>query len=332
LTGRTCAKLIWTCRAGLRFDPDVFVGYHLIPNSSAALIAARLFRRPACYQMTSGPIEVIGGGYRVTENPVLSRLGRPWPILERLATAVVGSFDLVIVRGREAQRFVAERAAPPRVGIVPGSVDLARFTNPPPHRPYDLVFVGQLVARKMPLLFVDTAAAVRDKHPDVRVVIVGDGPMRDEVRQRVSEHGLGDNVAMLGQRADVATLLGQSRIFMLPSRNEGLSIAMAEAMICGVVPVVSNVGDLKDLVVDDETGFLIDDNDAAAFAAPIVRLLDDPALVNRLSVQASAAARAYNGLDRVAQLWASHLGAVGAALAATPSPPAAVLEAYEGRR
>jgi len=93
VSGRTVSKLIWTIVVGKRSDADLFIGYHVIPNATIALVAARVLGRAACYQMTGGPIELIGGGYQATENGVVGHLGRPSARLERLAFAAAGAFD-----------------------------------------------------------------------------------------------------------------------------------------------------------------------------------------------------------------------------------------------
>jgi glycosyltransferase involved in cell wall biosynthesis len=146
--GRPLAKLVRLVELGRRERPDLYMGYHLIPNSVIALVASRLFARPSCYQMTAGPNEVEGGGFR-NDNAVLSRLQRPSQLLERLALAVVREFDLVVVRGAGAERFLAERGVS-RIAVIRGSVDPDRFA-PAPERPYHLLYVGQLIERKQPL-------------------------------------------------------------------------------------------------------------------------------------------------------------------------------------
>jgi glycosyltransferase involved in cell wall biosynthesis len=219
---------------------------------------------------------------------------------------VAKQFDLVVVRGGEARRFVQERAAPPLVEIVPGSVDLTRFADPSGARTYDAVFVAQLVARKQPLLFVDAVRKVMDRR-QIRAAILGDGPLMDDVRRRIAELGLENSIELHGRTKDVGPILARSRIFVLPSRSEGLSIAMAEAMICGAVPVVADVGDLRDLVKEGETGYLIAHDDARLYADRIERILSDPAECERLSQNAARAAKANNGLDEVTARWGRHL-------------------------
>jgi glycosyltransferase involved in cell wall biosynthesis len=304
IVGRAVARLAWTIVVGVRAKPDLYMGYHIIPNSLIALVAARLLSRPACYQMTSGPAEVDGGGYR-SDNPFLGRLRQPSGFLERLAMSVVRQFDLVVVRGAGARRFLAERGVN-RVAIITGSVDRDRL-RPSAERPYHLLSVGQLIERKRPLEFLEIAAAVARDVPGLRAAMVGDGPLMSQLRVRAGELGVAEQVELCGQMGEVEELLGRSRVFVLSSRNEGLSIAMAEAMMSGAVPVVTDVGDLRDLVRHGVNGYLVAAGDCQEFVCVITNLLRDEELWSRLSQAAIESARTHTGLDHVAELWATHL-------------------------
>jgi glycosyltransferase involved in cell wall biosynthesis len=304
IAGRALAKLVWTVIVGFHARPHLYMGYHIIPNSLIALTTARLFSRPACYQMTSGPAEVDGGGFR-SDNPILSRLGRPSAVLERLAVRVVRQFDLVVVRGSGARRYLTERGVSD-VAVITGGVDPGRFRSHS-QKPYHLLYVGQLIERKRPLEFLEVAAAVVREVPGLRVAMVGDGPMMSRLRTRAGELGISEHVEFHGQKSDVEEFLGRSRVFLLNSRNEGLSIAMAEAMMSGAVPVVADVGDLGDLVRNGVNGYLVAGGDVQEFVRVVTNLLVDEGLSNRLSLAAAESARAHTGLNQVAELWATHL-------------------------
>lgn len=305
--GRTLAKLGCLLLVGLRYRPGVYMGYHVVPGGVLALIAARVYGRPACYQMTGGPVEVVGGGFSA-ENPVLARLGRPRPRLERLALRLVREFDQVVVRGRGARAYLVARGMPTAaVAIIPGSVDPRPLVQRP-ERAIDLVFVGRLAELKQPLQFVEILAAVVAMRPATCGVMVGGGPLETAVRERAAALGVADRLQLAGQSDQVADVLTRSRVFVLTSRSEGLSIAMAEAMMAGVVPVVAAVGDLADLVCDGVSGYLVAPNDVTAFARRAVGVLDEPALWSSLSEAAAAAARQHVGLDHVSALWRTQLG------------------------
>lgn len=303
--GRPLSRALWAVLVGFRERPDLFMGYHIIPNSVSALLAARVLGRPACYQMTGGPIEIEGGGIG-SENSWLTRLRGPSPTLERLGIAATREFDLVVVRGSSARRWVESQGPRGRVEVVPGSVD-PEEVRPRPERSIDLLYVGRFTETKRPLHFVEIAAAVAADRPDLCAVMIGEGPLLEEARARARTLGVLDRIEFRGRQTEVADDLGRSRVFVLTSRTEGLSIAMAEAMVAGAVPVVARVGDLSDLVRDGENGYLVDVDDHARFVECARLLLAEPTLRERLSRAARESATAYVGLDQVSATWRRHL-------------------------
>ena len=126
------------------------------------------------------------------------------------------------------------------------------------------------------------AALVRRSVPDVRFLLVGQGPLEGQVRREAERLGLGDTVIFAGFREDVPRLAAALDVFALSSRHEGLSIALMEAMALGRPPVVTSVGGLPELVTHDRHGLLVPPGDPAALAAGIVTVLQDPALAERL--------------------------------------------------
>jgi glycosyltransferase involved in cell wall biosynthesis len=302
---RQVSKLLWAFAWALRRRPDLYMGFHIAPNALTALVLGRLFGRPTCYQMTGGPVELLGGGID-SENQLLTRLRKPSARLERLALRAASRFDLVVVRGESARRFLGERGVTARSAIIPGSVDLRRIAASE-ERGYDLIFVGRLTETKRPLEFLEIAAQVARSRPTLRALVVGEGPLLPDARRLAASLGLDGCLELVGRRSDVAKLLARSRVFVLTSRSEGLSIAMAEAMCAGVVPVVSDVGELAELVRDGENGYLVAAGDRAGFVARILGLLQDAALWRRLSLAAADTAHTRVGLARISELWAGAL-------------------------
>src|SRR6185369_4829766 len=95
------------------------------------------------------------------------------------------------------------------------------------------------------------------RRPSLRVVIAGRGPLLELLKRQVKKDQLESVVRFVGHVEKVERLLTRSRVFLLTSRSEGLSIALAEAMMAGAVPVVPDVGDLSELVIDGKTGWLV---------------------------------------------------------------------------
>jgi glycosyltransferase involved in cell wall biosynthesis len=154
-----------------------------------------------------------------------------------------------------------------------------------------------LVARLVPLkridLFVETIARVAAQVPSIRAVIIGSGPMLEPGRAQAQALGLDGQLRFLGHEPDVFAWLARAKVFLLPSDTEGVSISLIEAMMCGAVPVASDVGDLADVVQHGVSGFLVRDRTADAFAAPIVELLRQEPRRELLSAAAKRTAEGF---------------------------------------
>jgi glycosyltransferase involved in cell wall biosynthesis len=295
------------------------MGYHILPCAVIALVAARLFGRPACYQVTSGPLELEGGGWHA-ENRLLTALGGPSEVIARLAADVLRAFESVVVRGHQAAAYVRRLGFERDLAIITGSVEPTVAWQDFAARPIDIAFVGRLTEYKRPDRFLAVVAAVVAELPAVRAVIIGDGPDAPALRADVAKRGLAANVEFLGQRADVDRLLAATKVFVLTSRWEGLSIAMLEAMAAGAVPVVADVGDLRDAIRQGVNGFVVPEGDIGAYAETTVLLLRQAEMWRACSMQAAELALARSGTDAVAELWRRQLRGL---LAARDAPHAA---------
>jgi glycosyltransferase involved in cell wall biosynthesis len=305
LISRAGAKAIWMILAGLRYRPDLYMGYYLAPGACTALVTGRLLGRPSCYQMTGGPVEIAGGGVGAIES-VSRLLGQPSATIESLAFRVARQFDLVAVRGNRAKEYLESHAVKGSVVVITGSVETRR-EPPQNHRERHLIFVGRLTPIKQVHQFVEIVSLLKDTTPDVKAAVVGDGPLMPDLRALTSRLGVESNVEFLGKRKDVDALLARSRVFVLTSQSEGLSIAMAEAMCAGAVPVVADIGELRDLVIDGENGYLIEPNNVGEYARKVRVLLQDSALWTQFSLKAIEAAREHCGIDIISEKWRQHL-------------------------
>jgi glycosyltransferase involved in cell wall biosynthesis len=146
--------------------------------------------------------------------------------------------------------------------------------------------VGRLTYQKAPEHFV--AAMVCLERPDVVGVWVGGGPLAQQVADLAARSAARARVLFVGEREDVRELLPAFDVFALPSRYEGLPVAVAEAMACGVPVVATAVNAMSDLVVPGRTGLLVPPERPAVMAAAIAYLLEHPAEAERLAQAAQA--------------------------------------------
>jgi glycosyltransferase involved in cell wall biosynthesis len=174
---------------------------------------------------------------------------------DRGTEALIGRFataGLATSRGAAASLFGERWEADGRWRVVPCGIDLEPFARPVDRQatrarlglPPDALVVGH-VGRFAPMknhaVLVDVFARVRDRRPDARLLLVGDGPLRDKIERKVDALGLREAVVFAGSRADVPELLrGAMDVFVFPSVYEGLGLAIVEAQAAGLPCVIAN--------------------------------------------------------------------------------------------
>ena len=141
-------------------------------------------------------------------------------------------------------------------------------------------------------------AMPRLRRRDARLVIVGDGPQRGALEAQVAQLGLGERVLFAGQRTDVACWLAALDVFVLPSyANEGVPQALLQAMLVGVPCVTTDAGAIPEIARHGETACIVPREDAAALAAAIDGVLDDPAASAAIAERARAFVLPRFGID-----------------------------------
>ncbi len=160
---------------------------------------------------------------------------------------------------------------------------------PDPLRGTDTVLfgtVGRLAAVKSQKTLVDAFADLCELRPEQRerlgLVLVGEGPMQDELEALVARRGIADRCWFAGDRDDVDRLLPELDVFVLPSLNEGISNTVLEAMASGLPVIATRVGGNPELVIDGENGFLIPVEDVDGLAVRMDELLRDSDLRQRM--------------------------------------------------
>ena len=123
--------------------------------------------------------------------------------------------------------------------------------------PLEVPLVGSVFRfseEKCPLLWIDVAARVSERRPDVRFLMVGDGPLREEARQRAAACGLGDRIVMPGNEKDTAAAIAAMDVFLLTSRLEGLPNVLVEAQALGVPVVATDGGGAAETLIQGRNG------------------------------------------------------------------------------
>jgi glycosyltransferase involved in cell wall biosynthesis len=201
-------------------------------------------------------------------------------------------------------------SAASRLHRVPHAIDLARFAPDPAHRrdvraslgiaDTDLVLlsVGILSAQKGVEVALEALALIRARRPDVRLIVVGDGPSAEGLHARARRRALGDAARFVGAvpHAEIARYYHAADVFVMPTlRVESFGLVLAEAMACALPVIASRIGATPTVVVHGETGLLVPPGQAAPLADAIDGLIADPA--RRATMGRAGRARALASYD-----------------------------------
>jgi len=245
------------------------------------------------------------------------------------------------LRGQAVDQF---GLAPDRIEVIANFVDLERF-RPPPRREraqLDALFgavnlapvlfhVSNFRPIKRPLDLIETLARIRRTVP-ARLVLIGDGPERAAVEDRVQALGLSDAVRSLGRRRDFAGLLRHADGFLLTSESESFGVAALEALASGVPVFGYRVGGVPE-VVAESTGALVPCGDVDALAGAVLAGTTDPRARTAMAEAARARAETLFSMNLAVEryeIYFRHVLAGGARTAAAPGGPTGVLTALPG--
>ena len=181
--------------------------------------------------------------------------------------------------------------------------------------------IARLHPEKGLAFLLDAAPKIASAVPDVRFMLVGDGPLREELEAHARRVGVAARVDFMGARDDARQLIPGFDVLALPSISEGTPLTIVEAMLAGVPVVATAVGGVPEQVEDHETGLLVPPRDAKALAVAVVQTLTDQALARRIAEAARARAETEFSHKKVIAQIAAVYAAAAPALAGQPRPP-----------
>ena len=211
--------------------------------------------------------------------------------IDRYEVRLARHVHRLVASSKWGARFYQEQVH----GIVPATcvyeaIDLARFDararepleSPLADGPVYVCQVGTLVGRKRPRLAIEAFAIARRTCPHLKLLMVGEGPQRNELETLLRERRLESEVLLLGHRRDVPALLRRSHIGLLLSESEGLPNAVLEYMASGLPVVVTRLPFIDELIRDQHNGVVIDHASPEEIAAAMVALARSPEVRTRM--------------------------------------------------
>jgi glycosyltransferase involved in cell wall biosynthesis len=258
---------LWAGRRFIRAShPDLIHVHFAVPAGALAWILSKLYHIP--YVLTAhlgdvpgGTPEKTGGWFRF-----VFPFTRP---IWRDASAIVAVSEFT--RGLALQHYHED------IKVIPNGVDLDGYNseeisiNEPP----TIVFAGRFMVQKDPVQIVRVLKELRDL--PWRCVMIGDGPLMDEVKQEIVTHGLEDRFTLPGwvEPQQVIEQFSRSDILFMPSRSEGLPVVGVQALSRGLAIVASRIGGFLDLVDHGKNGYMVEAGNTDQFAERLRELLLD---------------------------------------------------------
>lgn len=135
--------------------------------------------------------------------------------------------------------------------------------------------IAELNPRKGQIYLIEAAAEIIKSYPEVRFLIVGDGPLLGVLKAKVQELKLTRHVIFTGFRNDVNKILNDVDIFVLPSLNEGCPLALLEAMSFGVPSIATRVAGIPEIIKNDNSGLIVEPADKESLSAAVIKLLNN---------------------------------------------------------
>jgi asparagine synthase (glutamine-hydrolysing) len=174
---------------------------------------------------------------------------------------------------------------------------LRRELAVPPATPL-VLGVFRCSEEKRPLLFLEVCAKIQEQVPNVRVALIGSGPLEGAMRQFIEQSNLQGVATMLGRRADIADLMSIASLLLLTSEKEGMPNVVMEAQALGVPVVAARTGGIPDLIEHGQSGFIVDGDDPMDFARACLSILRNEDLAEKMG--RSGAARVQGLFSRTA--------------------------------
>ncbi len=281
-----------------RFDVVDCSSFPYIPSLSAKLLSS-LWDAPLVVTFHE-----VWGSYwnEYLGNTISARIGN---LFEEAATRIPSRI-VAVSRWTASALNKIYRVPESRIDVVPNGVDLSLFDSIKVQRdPSKVLFVGRLISHKHLDWLIAAMAIVKKRYPDSSLHVVGDGPMRDELKRIASECSVSSNVVfhgLLPSYQSIAEHMKSASILVSPSTREGFNMVALEALVAGTPVVIVDAPNnaALDFVKHRHTGLVVEMGNPQAIADAITELFEDTTLRRRLVENALRAAHRYSW-DEIAQ-------------------------------
>jgi len=270
-------------------DTQLAIGIYEIPHGMLAFLIGKI-------RKISIAISIIG-------NPAYTTLRKG--LRKKITYFMLKRADAITVTGKKSRQFLlSDGIESSSIYILPNSIDIAIFKSEKEKKCFDIISLGRLSPEKELKNLLEIVAELKKKRVRIKVGIAGRGFEKENLEKLIRKLSLQKNVELLGFVDDIVKFYNSGRIFVLSSSTEGLPRTVIEAMACGVPSVASNVGDMEDVIIDGENGFLVNKyDDIDDYVTKISILLSDKNKYEQFSQNGIQISRKKFSYDAATMVW-----------------------------
>jgi N-acetyl-alpha-D-glucosaminyl L-malate synthase BshA len=242
---------------------DIIHAHYAIPQGFVGVLIKKIKKKPLVLTVHGSDLTILSGSLFI--RPVLK-----W---------VLNRTDRIIAVSNYMKTLLVDMEVPEeKIRVIYNGVD--------PQAPAEdgegrVIYIGALVHQKGVDILLNSFKKIKETHPDLKLVIVGDGPERENLEGLAEKLGL-TIIEFTGYLEDLDQVFTSKSILVLPSRKEGFGIAVLEAMARGVPVVASKTGGVLEIVEDGRNGLFFSKEHPESLADAVIKLLDDSKLRARI--------------------------------------------------
>lgn len=284
-----------------RGEYDILHVHGLNYHAAVAVLAARWFRRKTVVKLANS-----GQASDIHK----MRIGQQLPLSRFLLPLALQSDRFVATNREIVQELIAAGVPADRITQLPNGVEtdsISAKANYDLHDTVRLIFVGRLHQQKgLDVLFTAFQQLLKKRpHLNLQLQLLGDGPLREDLLAQAQQLGIASQVEFVGMTEQVFDYLQQADIFILPSRSEGQSNALLEAMACGLPVIVSDIPANLEVIENEKNGLRFGAGNPDALANTVTLVLDSAELRERLGRAARQTIEIHYSLDSTADRYIS---------------------------